>query len=487
MSSSFSELGLNQQILKAIHKMGFINPSPIQSDTIPLLLSGKDIVGQAQTGTGKTAAFGIPLLQRIDSRQPHVQASILCPTRELAIQVAEELTRLAQYSSVNILPVYGGQGMQHQLRELKKGVQVIVGTPGRLMDHMRRGTVRFDKLKMIVLDEADEMLNMGFREDIEQILDSMPEDRQTVLFSATMPKPIMELAKKFQNDPQLVKVTKDQLTSDKIEQFVFAVKGTEKIDAITHLMKANQIRLAIVFCNTKLRVDEVAKMLSDRGIQADAIHGDLNQAQRNKVLSKFKDASVQVLVATDVAARGIDVNDVDAVFNYDIPLDPEYYIHRIGRTGRAGKTGKAFSFACSRRDFGQLRKIETYSGIRIEKAEVPDEIDVYASLKEALFSRIKISLEEGKEIPYYAILDECFQQGFSHRQLAAVLFSMIMPEPPKAQIKKKQDSFKKEKEFFNTAKGRHRKSAPPANQSRSKRKDKGGKKGKKRSVRIPTF
>lgn len=471
--------------------MGFINPSPIQAQTIPLLLNGSDLIGQAQTGTGKTAAFGIPILEAVDDRLPHTQAAILCPTRELAIQVSEELGRLSQFKPIKILPVYGGQAMQHQLRELKKGVHVIVGTPGRLMDHMRRGTVKFDKLKIIVLDEADEMLNMGFREDIEHILSTMPEERQTVLFSATMPRPIVELAKKFQRNPHTIKVTKDQLTSDQIEQFLYYVKGTEKVDTIARTMEAYQIKLAIVFCNTKIRVDEVAKALSDKGINADAIHGDLNQAQRNKVLSKFKNKTTNVLVATDVAARGIDVNNVDAVFNYDIPLDPEYYIHRIGRTGRAGNKGKAFSFACGRRDFTQLRKIESYSGIKIEKSEVPNEIDVYASLKKALYEKIKISIEEGKELPYYAIMDEYFEKGFSHRQLAAVLFSMILPEPPKPSDRPKRESrepnFGYEKEGYKGGKGRNRSSKGGSKPEFNKNKKYTGKKSKKKSVKIPTY
>nr|MBS0038053.1 DEAD/DEAH box helicase [Saprospiraceae bacterium] len=427
---NFSDLGLTAEINSAIEKMGFTTPSAIQQQAIPLMLEGNDIVGQAQTGTGKTAAFGIPLLQAIDQKDKSIQSLVVCPTRELAIQVSEELQRLSEFmKGVKILPVYGGEAMQHQLKALKKGVHIVVGTPGRVMDHMRRGTLVLDNIKIAVLDEADEMLNMGFREDIELILSTMPEQRQTVLFSATMPKPILDIAKKFQRKPIFVKVTSDKLTSTDVEQFFFDIKGSERMDTLVKTMQAYQQELAIVFCNTKLRVDEVAAALTSNGIRAEAIHGDLNQRQRNQVLAAFKSGKTKVLVATDVAARGIDVNDVEAVFNYDVPLDPEYYVHRIGRTGRAGKSGRAFSFVCGSNDFRRLKKIQAYAKVRIEKIEPPSREDISKLRKKALYEKLQNIIEENKIEDSYKLMDEFVSMGITNRQLSAALLSLLAPEP----------------------------------------------------------
>jgi len=437
-STLFSDLGISPELLKAVEQMGFTTPSPIQEQTIPQLLQGNDIIGQAQTGTGKTAAFGIPMAQLTDEQASTVQSVVLCPTRELAMQVSEELKKIAQFKrGIKILPVYGGEGIQHQLKELRRGVHIIVGTPGRVMDHMQRGSLSFEDVKMIVLDEADEMLNMGFREDIEHILDTMPKKRQTVLFSATMPKPIMDIAKKFQTDPVLVKVTTEKLTSVNIKQFFYETKNSEKVGLITRTMEAFQFKLAIVFCNTKLRVDEVAQELSSKGLTAEGIHGDLNQGQRNKVLGRFKDGHTNILVATDVAARGIDVNNIDAVFNYDIPLDPEYYVHRIGRTGRAGNLGQSYSFVCGSNDFRRLKRIEQYSKVRIERVEPPSAGDVYLLRKQDMLDKMIEKVAGDDLAPYYTIVDEFFQSGLSNRQLSAALLSFILPSPPKEEKRPK--------------------------------------------------
>ena len=332
----FDELELQPQILRGIKAMGFEEATPIQSQAIPVVMSGSDVIGQAQTGTGKTAAFGIPILQTVDPSNKKTQVIILSPTRELAIQVADEIRALAKYMhGVKVLPVYGGQEISKQIRSLKGGAQIIIGTPGRVMDHLRRRTIRCDHVNKIVLDEADEMLNMGFREDIETILEYIPEPHQTILFSATMPKPILEITKKYQKDAVTIKVVKKELTVPSIDQFYYDVKRKEKIDVLSRLLDYYDPKLSLVFCNTKRKVDELTNELQGRGYFAEGLHGDMKQSQRDRVMNNFRKGKTDILVATDVAARGIDVDDVEAVFNYDIPQDDEYYVHRIGRTGRA--------------------------------------------------------------------------------------------------------------------------------------------------------
>ena len=331
----FEELGLLPEILRGIEEMGFEEATPIQSQAIPVVMSGSDVIGQAQTGTGKTAAFGIPMLQNMDSELKKTQALILSPTRELAIQVAEELRNLSKYMhGVKILPVYGGQDISKQIRSLKGGIQVIVGTPGRVMDHLRRKTIRCEDVRMIVLDEADEMLNMGFREDIETILEYIPEERQTVLFSATMPKPILEITRKYQKDAVTIKVVKKELTVSNIEQYYYDVKRKDKTEVLTRLLDYYNPKGSIVFCNTKRMVDELSHELTMRGYFAEGLHGDMKQAQRDRVMANFRTGKTDILIATDVAARGLDIDYVEAVFNYDIPQDDEYYVHRIGRPRR---------------------------------------------------------------------------------------------------------------------------------------------------------
>lgn len=330
----FGNISLSKKIAAAITEMGFEEPSPIQSQTIPLVLAGKDVLGQAQTGTGKTAAFGIPIMERItDVRQ--IQALVLTPTRELAIQVSEELAKIGKFKRIKTLPIYGGQAIERQIRTLKSGVQVVIGTPGRLLDHIRRNTIKLDHVKVLVLDEADEMLDMGFIDDLESILQHVPTERQTLLFSATMPSEIMTLANKYMKDRVTVTISKEQLTVPLIDQIYYETR--DKLDGLCRVLDSETIGRAIIFCRTKKGVDELVASLSARGYLSDGLHGDLSQAQRDRVMKKFRDGKLDILIATDVAARGLDIEHITHVINYDIPQDPESYVHRIGRTGRAGK------------------------------------------------------------------------------------------------------------------------------------------------------
>ena len=361
---------LDNRIVRAIREMGFEKLSPIQEQAIPYLLQGEDIIGQAQTGTGKTAAFGIPAIQHINPDVKKLQTIILCPTRELAIQAAEELRKIAKYMhGIKVLPVYGGQDISRQIAGLR-GVQIIVGTPGRVMDHMRRRTIKLDLVNMVVLDEADEMLNMGFREDMELILGQIPGEHQTALFSATMPKPILEITDRFQKDAKIVKVAAKELTIPLVSQKFYRVKNQDKDAACVRLLEYYQPKLTLIFCNTKKKVDELSDLLKEQGFQAEGLHGDLSQAQRDAVMKRFRNGGTSILIATDVAARGIDVDDVEAVINYDIPQDIEYYVHRIGRTGRAGRKGRSFTFANSREIY-KIREIERVCHTTITEKKLP--------------------------------------------------------------------------------------------------------------------
>ncbi len=361
---------LDNRIVRAIREMGFEKLSPIQEQAIPYLLQGEDIIGQAQTGTGKTAAFGIPAIQHINPDVKKLQTIILCPTRELAIQASEELRKIAKYMhGIKVLPVYGGQDISRQIAGLR-GVQIIVGTPGRVMDHMRRHTIKLDLVNMVVLDEADEMLNMGFREDMELILGQIPGEHQTALFSATMPKPILEITDRFQKDAKLVKVAAKELTIPLVSQKFYRVKNQDKDAACVRLLEYYQPKLTLIFCNTKKKVDELADLLKKQGFQVEGLHGDLSQAQRDVAMNRFRNGGASILIATDVAARGIDVDDVEAVINYDIPQDIEYYVHRIGRTGRAGRKGRSFTFANSREIY-KIREIERVCHTTITEKKLP--------------------------------------------------------------------------------------------------------------------
>lgn len=423
----FDELNIDERILRAIEDMGFEETSPIQTQAIPAVCEGIDVVGQAQTGTGKTAAYTIPMLMKIDPQIKKPQAIVLCPTRELAVQVAEEIRKLAKYmSDIKVLPVYGGQEIVRQIKSLKTGVQIIVGTPGRVMDHMRRKTVKFDNINMVILDEADEMLDMGFREDMETILTETPEDRQTVMFSATMPKAIMDIARNFQKDARIIKVARKELTVSNIEQFYYEVRPKNKTEVLCRLIDIYNPRLSVVFCNTKRQVDELISELKGRGYFADGIHGDMKQQQRDRVMDDFRSGKVDILIATDVAARGIDVDDVDMVFNYDIPQDEEYYVHRIGRTGRAGRSGMALSFI-SGKEVYKLKDIERYCKTKILAKPVPSLDDVKNTKLDNMFDKIRQTIEEGGLTDMVNLVEEHVnQEEYTSMDMAAALLKMLI-------------------------------------------------------------
>ena len=420
-------MDLQAPILRAVQEMGFEEMTPIQAEAIPVVMTGRDIIGQAQTGTGKTAAFGIPMLQMINPKSRALQALILCPTRELAIQVAEEIRKLAKFlHGIKVLPIYGGQDISKQIRSLKGGVQIVIGTPGRVMDHMRRHTLKMDQVKMIILDEADEMLNMGFREDIESILQDLPEERQTLLFSATMPKPIMDIVGTYQKDAALVKVVKKELTVPKIEQYYYEVRPNTKLEVLCRLLDMYDPKLSLVFCNTKKQVDELVSALQLRGYFAEALHGDLKQVQRDRVMETFRSGKTDILVATDVAARGIDVDDVEAVFNYDIPQDDEYYVHRIGRTGRAGRCGRAFSFVVGREIY-KLKDIMRFCKTKVQLQPIPSLNDVSAIKAEKIMDRV-IEVIENNELEEMIriIEDKVNEYDISSLEVAAAFLKMQM-------------------------------------------------------------
>ncbi|HKM42299.1 MAG TPA: DEAD/DEAH box helicase [Methanocorpusculum sp.] len=383
-TKTFAEFAISEELLQAISDMGFEEPTPIQVMAIPKILEGKDVTGQAQTGTGKTAAFGIPIIDRLDPDNKKVQAIVLSPTRELAIQTAEEFSRLMKYKKgLCVVPIYGGQPIDRQLRALKGGVQVVIGTPGRVIDHIKRKTLHLDSIKIVVLDEADQMLDMGFREDIEDILRETPKERQTVLFSATMPASILEITKRFQHTPEFLKITRGELTVPQIEQTYIEVRERDKLEALCRTIDMNNPELALVFCNTKRSVDDLMSRMQARGYFVEALHGDMKQQQRDRVMARFRAGSIDVLIATDVAARGIDVDGVDIVFNYDVPQDVEYYVHRIGRTGRAGRLGKSVTFVAPREIY-KLRDIQRYAKIKIAKTPLPT-LDDVAEMKQQIF------------------------------------------------------------------------------------------------------
>lgn len=423
----FDELNIDERILRAVEDMGFEETSPIQTQAIPAVLEGIDVIGQAQTGTGKTAAYSIPMLQKINPDVKKPQAIVLCPTRELAVQVAEEIRKLAKYmSDIKVLPVYGGQEIVRQIKSLKAGVQIIVGTPGRVMDHMRRKTVKFDSVSMVILDEADEMLDMGFREDMETILTETPEERQTVLFSATMPKPIMEIARKFQKDAKIIKVVRKELTVSNIDQFYYEVRPKNKTEILSRLIDIYNPKLSVVFCNTKRQVDELISELKGRGYFADGIHGDMKQQQRDRVMDDFRSGKTEILIATDVAARGIDVDGVDIVFNYDLPQDEEYYVHRIGRTGRAGKSGLALSFI-SGREVYKLKDIERYCKTKILAKPIPSLDDVKNIKMDGIFDKIKEMIEADEHRAMLDMVEEHVnQEDYTSMDMAAALLKMIV-------------------------------------------------------------
>ena len=434
LPSNFADIGLRPELMRAITEVGYEEPTPVQARAIPAMINGRDLVAQAQTGTGKTAAFALPILERIDTAKNYVQALVLVPTRELAIQVAHATHLLGKYRSVNVLPVYGGQPISRQLRSLQQGVHVVVGTPGRIMDHIRRETLRLDQVRILVLDEADEMLDMGFLEDIEFILEQLPEDRQTTLFSATIPTRIRDLSRRYMRDTLIVSTGREQLTVPQINQTYFEVPQRAKLDALCRILDVETPTSTIIFCARKSDVDELVESLQGRGYKAEAIHGDLNQVQRDRVMRGFRDGKTEILVATDVAARGLDIPQVSHVVNYHIPWDPESYVHRIGRTGRAGREGSAITLI-SPREYRQLKLIERLIQKRIKAGRLPSMADVEARRRELLVEQLRAAMDSGGLEPYRLAAEELCEDADPIDVAAAALKLLATidkkPEPGK--------------------------------------------------------
>ena len=422
----FSELNLLPKVQRAVEEMGYETATDIQSQVIPLIRTGVDVIGRSQTGTGKTAAFAIPAIERIDTHEekPTLQVLILCPTRELAQQVHEEIEKLAKFKTgLHAVAIYGGAPMQAQISRLKRA-NIVIGTPGRIMDHMRRRTLKLHNLKMIVLDEADEMLSMGFRDDIESILSDAPAQRQTILFSATMPPTIVELAKKIQNEPQLIEINKSKIVLTEIQQSYVEVPIGRKMDALQLLLSFYRPRLALIFCNTKKMVDEIVAFLKQGGFDAMGLHGDMRQEQRTSVMHGFKTGKTTILVATDVAARGIDVNDIDYIINYDIPQSAEYYVHRIGRTGRAGKTGSAITICSGKKQVYILREMARAVKAEMKPIPLPSVASILVASEDTRTSQIKKLLQEAPHATYTNIVKNLMQYGYAAEDIAAVILQL---------------------------------------------------------------
>ncbi|MEG0292252.1 MAG: DEAD/DEAH box helicase [Anaerovoracaceae bacterium] len=468
----YSDSGVNPDIVKAVEDMGFTHMTPIQEQAIPVFMSGKDIIGQAQTGTGKTAAFGIPLIQKINGDDKNVQAIILCPTRELAVQVADEMRRFTKYMrSIKMVCIYGGQDMSRQIQAIK-GSQIVIGTPGRVMDHMRRKTLKLNGIHTVVLDEADEMLNMGFREDIETILEDVPEERQIALFSATMPQAIIDITKKYQRNAIHVKTLKRELTMPSIDQYYFDVKSKDKEEVLCRLLDYHNPKRALIFCKTKRGADALSGILKARGYHAEPLHGDLSQGQRNAAMAQFRHGRANILIATDVAARGIDVDDVEAVFNYDIPMEEEYYVHRIGRTGRAGRKGQSFTFVVGKEIY-KLKSIERYCKTEIKRGTLPSAVSVMKTKSDKIMHQA-FRLSKQGELAHIKklIRAKLNENGGSIEELAAGLLKMHMGEDVKEidifEFKENSQNHKKNK----TGGKKPRPSRTRNNKNRNERKQK---------------
>jgi ATP-dependent RNA helicase DeaD len=424
-AAAFRALNLSEPTMRAIIEAGFEAPTPIQEQSIPILMAGHDLIGQAQTGTGKTAAFALPIAELLDASQPHPQAIILLPTRELCIQVAQETHNLSKYCRLRVVPVYGGQPIDRQFRALSFGAHIVVGTPGRVLDHLRRGTLKLNNVKMVVLDEADEMLNMGFLEDVEEILKSAPEARQTALFSATMPPRIAALARTYLRDAQRVTIESKRRTVELVTQTYYEVPPSQKVEALTSILDMESPGSTILFCRTRRDVDDLGESLQMRGYQAETLHGDMNQAARDRVMARFRSGVADLLIATDVAARGLDIDQVTHVINYDIPWDVEAYIHRIGRTGRAGRTGDAITLVSPRERF-QLRQIERYINAPILPARVPTVGDIAARRRELFKDKLRETLAEGNCDGYLVTVGELVEEGkYDAPQIAAAALQML--------------------------------------------------------------
>jgi ATP-dependent RNA helicase DeaD len=417
----FSELGLSSELLKAVEKLGFEQAAPIQAAAIPVLLQGKDAVGQSQTGSGKTVAFAAPAIEKVVVEERTTQVLILCPTRELAVQVSEEVHKLAFFKrGLHALPIYGGQSYDRQLFGLRQGAHIVIGTPGRVMDHMRRGTLRLNAVKLAVLDEVDVMLNMGFRDDIELILQGTPKERQTVFFSATIPRPIQQLIEKYSRDPQHIRIEQKAMTVPTVEQVFYEVDRRYKVDLLTRLIDIHDFKLGLIFCNTRRMVDDLAEHLNAQGYSADRLHGEMTQAMRDRVMNRFRKSGLEFLVATDVAARGIDVENIEVVFNYDLPYDGEDYVHRIGRTGRQGRSGRAISFASGREVF-QMRAIERYVNTKIHRATAPTVDEVEAARANVVLDRVRATLKSGEFRRQDKLVECLLEEGFTSTDIASAL------------------------------------------------------------------
>jgi len=423
----FTELNLSEELLSSIERSGFEEATPIQEATIPLALEGRDVIGQAQTGTGKTAAFGLPMLEKIDPNNAQLQGLVIAPTRELAIQTQEELYRLGRDKKIRVQAVYGGADINRQIRQLKNRPHIIVGTPGRMLDHINRHTLKLSTVQTLVLDEADEMLNMGFLEDIEAIISKVPEQRQTLLFSATMPPEIKNIGVQFMQNPEHVRIKTKEMTADLIEQFFVRAKEYEKFDIMTRLLDVQTPELTIVFGRTKRRVDELAKGLEARGYKAEGIHGDLSQQKRMSVLRSFKNGDLDILVATDVAARGLDISGVTHVYNYDIPQDPESYVHRIGRTGRAGKMGVSVTFVTPN-EMSYLHVIENLTKKRMTPLRPPTEKEAFKGQLGQAMEEIEAKMDENGLERYMQAAEELLEE-YSAQDLAALLVKTIAKDP----------------------------------------------------------
>ncbi len=434
---TFDELALAPPIIQAIKSMGFEEATPIQEKTIPIALMGKDLIGRAQTGTGKTAAYGIPMVDRCNTNLEQIQGVVITPTRELAIQVAEELNRIGHYKNVRSLPIYGGQEIDRQIKALRKRPSIIVGTPGRLMDHMRRRTIRLQQVKMVVLDEADEMLNMGFIEDIETILQDMPEERQSLLFSATIPLHIQTLARKFMKNPEIIHIAPREVTVANIKQEYIETPEKQKLDILCRLLDIQNPELAIVFGRTRRRVDEIAEALSERGYSAEGIHGDLGQNRRDTIMRKFRAGEVEVLVATDVASRGLDISGVTNIYNFDIPQDPESYVHRVGRTGRMGEAGLATTFVTPR-EIDHLKTIEQLTKHRIHRKPIPTVNEAFAGLQHLAVEDL-LRVMEKEDIHTYKNLAESLLEEYDSVTLVSAALKILTREPEKTTFKELSD------------------------------------------------
>lgn len=420
----FEELNLSNNIKKSLLDNGYVEATEIQSRAIPFILEGRDLIGQSQTGTGKTASYGLPMIEKINVKSKDTQAIVLCPTRELAVQVSEELRKFLKYQeNIKCLAIYGGQSIERQIIGLKKGVQIIIGTPGRVMDHMRRKTIKLDNVKMVILDEADEMLNMGFEEDIETILKDVPEERQTVLFSATMNKRIMGITKKYLKEPKNIKIKAEELTVENIKQVSIELKSKMKDETVVRLLDVMQPKKAIVFCNTKRKVDDLIEILKSKGYKAESLHGDIKQVQRDRIMKNLKSGRINILVATDVAARGIDVKDLELVVNYDIPQEQEYYVHRIGRTGRNGENGVAYTLYTGKEKF-KLRDIEKYANTKIKAGKIPTLKEVSEIKNKERIASIQ-EVIDSQEFANTQIIDELLKANNNIEEIAKALITMM--------------------------------------------------------------